>query len=66
MYSMQSSVDPSERLAEGNAKFRKSVDSAVLQHLSKGQHPFVAILTCSDARVDPVKSSASRSATPSS
>jgi carbonic anhydrase len=47
------------RLMEGNARFlrgesrlaRASVE--VLAHLAKGQHPFAAILGCSDSRVPP-------------
>jgi len=40
-------------LVDGNARFRATSDPAVLAKLSKGQQPFVAILTCSDSRVVP-------------
>lgn len=42
-----------QRLLDGNAMFRKNIDRSVLSVLSKGQRPFVAILTCADARVSP-------------
>jgi len=39
---------------DGNALFRKAVDPALLARLNtKAQEPFVAILSCSDSRVDP-------------
>jgi len=48
--------DAKQRLMDGNALFRKSVDPSVFTRLnSKAQEPFVAILSCSDSRVDPAK-----------
>ncbi len=48
--------DAKKRLMDGNALFRKSVDPAVFTRLTmKSQEPFVAILSCSDSRVDPMK-----------
>jgi carbonic anhydrase len=48
--------DAKQRLMDGNALFRKSVDPAVFTRLNtKAQEPFIAILSCSDSRVDPVK-----------
>ncbi len=48
--------DAKQRLMDGNALFRKSVDPAVFTRLnSRAQEPFVAILSCSDSRVDPSK-----------
>lgn len=52
--STDSRLDPRTRLADGNAMFLKSVPPTVLANLVKGQHPFVAVLTCSDSRVSPV------------
>jgi carbonic anhydrase len=46
-------MDQKKRLVDGNATFRKTSDPAFLAELSKGQQPFVAILTCSDSRVVP-------------
>lgn len=40
-------------MADGNAMFLKSVSPTVLANLAKGQHPFVAVLTCSDSRISP-------------
>jgi len=48
--------DAKQRLMDGNALFRKSVDPALLAHLNtKAQEPFIAILSCSDSRVEPAK-----------
>jgi len=48
--------DAKKRLIDGNALFRKSADPALLARLnSKRQEPFVAILSCSDSRVDPMR-----------
>lgn len=52
---MRSDVDPKTRLADGNAMFRRTMDPSLLSRLAETHEPFVAILTCSDARVDPVK-----------
>jgi len=46
-------MDQKKRLVDGNATFRKTSDPAYLAKLSKGQQPFVAILSCSDSRVVP-------------
>lgn len=46
--------DAKKRLMDGNALFRKAADPALLTRLNtKAQEPFVAILSCSDSRVDP-------------
>lgn len=52
---MSSNSDPKSRLTEGNLRFSKSVDHTHMAQLAKKQEPFVAILACSDSRVDPVK-----------
>jgi carbonic anhydrase len=52
---MREDIDPKTRLVDGNATFRRVTDPTVLSHLSKSHEPFVAILTCSDARIDPAK-----------
>jgi len=43
------------RLADGNELFRKTLDPILLRRLSERHEPLVAILSCSDARVDPAK-----------
>ncbi len=48
-------MDPKTRLTDGNAMFRRMTDPEQLSCLSKAHEPFIAILTCSDARVDPAK-----------
>jgi len=50
---MANGTNGRQRLLDGNAMFRKNIDRSVLASLSKGQRPFVAVLTCSDARVSP-------------
>jgi len=52
---MEGTSDRRGRLADGNAAFRKAVDPSIITSLSKGQHPFYAILACSDSRVGPEK-----------
>lgn len=52
---MSSNSDPKSRLTEGNLRFVKSRDPTHMAKLALKQEPFVAILTCSDSRVDPVK-----------
>jgi carbonic anhydrase len=52
---MRENLDSKTRLADGNAMFRRVTDPALLSRLSKSHEPFIAILTCSDARVDPAK-----------
>jgi carbonic anhydrase len=52
---MEGASDRRGRLAEGNAAFRKATDPALLTSLSKGQHPSMAIISCSDSRVVPEK-----------
>lgn len=48
--------DAKKRLMDGNAIFRRSVDPALLARMnSRAQEPFVAILSCSDSRVEPCK-----------
>ena len=43
------------RLQDGNALFSRSADPCMLSKLAEKQEPFVAILACSDSRVDPEK-----------
>lgn len=50
---MDANIDQKKRLVDGNALFRKGVDPSLLKRLAGGQHPFIAILTCSDSRVVP-------------
>ncbi len=50
---MACGVEPLDRLGNGNALFKKSVDPLLLAKLARGQQPFVAILSCSDSRVVP-------------
>ena len=52
---MRTSMDPKSRLADGNAMFKRTMDPALLRRISETHEPFVAVLTCSDARADPVK-----------
>jgi len=48
--------DARQRLMDGNALYRKAVDHGLLVRLdTKAQEPFIAILSCSDSRVDPSK-----------
>lgn len=42
-----------ERLIEGNKTFIKNVNKERLETLSKGQHPYALVVTCSDSRVVP-------------
>ena len=41
------------RLKTGNRCFMEKVDKAVLQDLTKGQHPYAIVICCSDSRVVP-------------
>lgn len=50
---MDNVPDKKGRLAEGNAAFRKATDPSLLSNLSRGQQPWLAVLTCSDSRVVP-------------
>ncbi|HIH01413.1 TPA: carbonic anhydrase [Thermoplasmata archaeon] len=52
---MRENLDSKTRLMDGNAMFRRTTDPSLLARLSKAHEPFIAILTCSDARVDPAK-----------
>jgi carbonic anhydrase len=52
---VRSNLDPKSRLIDGNAMFKKAVDPIFLAQMCKTHKPFVAVLTCSDARVDPAK-----------
>jgi carbonic anhydrase len=51
--------DPLSRLFEGNNLFvadtlaKKEVGQARREELTKGQHPFATVITCSDSRVAP-------------
>ena len=42
-----------ERLMSGNSDFRNGVNRNKLEELSKGQHPYALVVTCSDSRVIP-------------
>ena len=52
---MRENLDSKTRLMDGNAVFRRLTDPTLLARLGKSHEPFIAILTCSDARVDPAK-----------
>jgi carbonic anhydrase len=52
---MRENLDSRARLIDGNAMFRRVTDPALLARLMKSHEPFIAILACSDARVDPAK-----------
>jgi carbonic anhydrase len=52
---MNATMDQKQRLVDGNSLFKKTVDPVLLARLAKKQEPFVAILTCSDSRVSPIK-----------
>lgn len=52
---MRENLVPKTRLVDGNAMFRRETDPSLLERLEKSHEPFIAILTCSDARVDPAK-----------
>lgn len=50
---MDATPDKKGRLADGNIAFRKATDPSLFSNLSRGQQPWIAILTCSDSRVVP-------------
>lgn len=52
---MDHAEDVKRRLLDGNKVFSKAADPCMLAKLSEKQEPFVAILACSDSRVDPEK-----------
>ena len=52
---MDATMDGKKRLIDGNAMFRKSIDPGFLARLSNKQEPFIAVLSCSDSRVSPIK-----------
>lgn len=52
---MDQAEDVKRRLTDGNRAFSRSADPCMLASLAKKQEPFVAILACSDSRVDPEK-----------
>ena len=52
---MREGLDARTRLTDGNETFRKTTDPTILSRLTESHEPFCAILTCSDARVDPSK-----------
>ena len=52
---MREGLDARKRLEDGNATFRRATDPRILSRLAESHEPFCAILTCSDARVDPAK-----------
>ena len=52
---MDQAEEVKRRLLDGNGLFSKTADPCLLSRLSEKQEPFVAILACSDSRVDPEK-----------
>jgi carbonic anhydrase len=44
-----------DRLADGNAAYRKTTDPGLVARLSNKQEPFIAVLSCSDPSVVPEK-----------
>ncbi len=52
---MDQAEDVKRRLLDGNKEFSKAADLCLLSRLARKQEPFVAILACSDSRVDPEK-----------
>lgn len=52
---MDHAEDVRRRLLDGNKVFSKAADPCMMARLSEKQEPFVAILACSDSRVDPEK-----------
>jgi len=50
---MAETTDFRSRLEEGNAEFRKTTDPLLLKMLSSKHAPWVAIVSCADARVCP-------------
>lgn len=52
---MDHAEDVRRRLLDGNRMFSETADPCMLARLSEKQEPFVAILACSDSRVDPEK-----------
>jgi len=48
------SKDPLEKLREGNRRYLRAADQALLAETAKnGQHPYAIIVCCSDSRVIP-------------
>lgn len=52
---MDQADEVKRRLLDGNALFSRTADPCMLSKLSAKQEPVVAILACSDSRVDPEK-----------
>jgi carbonic anhydrase len=56
---IEAGVDPLSKLLEGNKRFisgqltTKDCSTEKRQELTKGQHPFATVLSCSDSRVAP-------------
>jgi len=50
---MEVNCNSRERLEEGNAEFRKTMDPILLKRLSGKHEPWIATLSCADARVCP-------------
>ena len=48
-------MDIRTRLTGGNVVFRKNIDRALILKVATKAEPMVAILSCSDCRVDPEK-----------
>jgi carbonic anhydrase len=50
---MPGAADSLAKLFSGNGNFLKKSDKNLMAELSKGQHPYAVVVTCSDSRVAP-------------
>lgn len=50
---MPGAADSLAKLFSGNGNFLKKADKNLMAELSKGQHPYAVVVTCSDSRVAP-------------
>lgn len=51
--SIPGAADSIKSLFDGNSRFLKKADKKLMAELSKGQHPYAVVVTCSDSRVSP-------------
>ncbi len=51
--SIPGGADSLAKLFSGNGNFLKKADKNLMAELSKGQHPYAVVVTCSDSRVSP-------------